>query len=353
MRAGTDFFYDTEWQKQPAFAVYRLPASEQVCVAGLALEAVSQPHEGAAYFVASRFDCFRGSMPYFLPVLNEYFLTLRALQLPFSPAAVTEDHYHAEVYDKACFLANVQTAVEAMRRNEFQKVVLSRPHWVPGPVVKNAALLFQELCAAYPLSFVCMFNHPRLGCWLTASPELLLQLEGNTLHTVSLAGTRVQAEGRADWGLKERTEQQWVTDYIRDVLERNGVKHVLMQGPETLKLGHIEHLRTRFSGEFDPAAGLDGILQALHPTPAVGGMPKDRAAAFIAGHEGYDRQLYSGFFGPVYANGGARLFVQLRTARIYANGTLYFTGAGITADSDPEAEWVETENKKRILAQFL
>lgn len=353
MRADSDFLSSYILQKDRAFVFFRLPGSDTVQVYYLDTPAKNTPPVGKDVFVLSRFDVFRSGSPYFFPVRESFSFPLSAFRLPWSLAALGQDTYSGTPYSKTLFCNNVQRAVDAMNAGLFHKVVLSRPCWQEGVSAKEAGDIFRELSLAYPLSFVCLFSDPELGCWITASPELLLRRQGSTLQTVSLAGTRVHRAEPEAWGAKELAEQQWVTDYIRDVLDINGVYDLVMDGPETLRLGHIEHLRTRFSGKLAPGKDILPVLKTLHPTPAVGGLPKEESAAFIESAEAYDRQLYSGFFGPLYADGRAELFVQLRTARVYTNGILYFTGAGITAGSRPEAEWEETENKYRILARFL
>jgi len=353
MHEDSTFLSDPILQKDQAFVLYRLPGADRLQVNLLDPAAEVVPPAGSGAFAVGRYDCFSRSAPYFFRLLRTYSVSPELFDAGQSLADLGLGTYEGAVYDKTLFCANVERAVQAMERGEFQKVVLSRPKWNAGVSAKKAATLLRELCTAYPSSFVCLFHHPELGCWITATPELLLDRSGNILRTVSLAGTRVSAGKTAAWGSKELAEQQWVTDYIQEVLEHNGVSDLERQGPETLRTGHIEHLRTRFSGRIGNENTFGEVLRALHPTPAVGGVPKEEAADFITANEGYDRQLYSGFSGPVYADGSASLFVQLRTARIYTNGTLYFVGAGITAASNAEAEWEETENKYRILAQFL
>ncbi|MBL0911595.1 MAG: chorismate-binding protein [Bacteroidia bacterium] len=353
MHEDSTFLSGSILQEDQAFVLYHLPGADMLQVSLLAPDATAVPPADAASFAVGRFDCFTQSEPCFFRIRISYSVSPGEFRPEQSLAGLGIGRYEGRDYEKALFCANVNRAVQAMERGEFQKVVLSRPKWKAGVSAKQTGTLLRELCAAYPLSFVCLFHHPQLGCWITATPELLLNRSGDILQTVSLAGTRVSAEGAGAWGSKELAEQQWVTDYIQHVLEDNGVRDLERQGPETLRTGHIEHLRTRFSGRISNKNTFGEVLKALHPTPAVGGVPKERAAAFISGQEGYDRQLYSGFCGPVDADGSASLFVQLRTARIYTNGTLYFVGAGITAASHAEAEWEETENKYRILAQFL
>ena len=90
----------------------------------------------------------------------------------------------------------------------------------------------------------------------------------------------------------------------------------------------------------------------MHPTPAVGGMPKEKAIAFISENEGYDREFYTGFFGPV-SREDYQLFVNLRCAQWTKEAVFLYSGAGITSSSDPTLEWVEILKKMKTLAAVL
>lgn len=95
------------------------------------------------------------------------------------------------------------------------------------------------------------------------------------------------------------------------------------------------------------------MLELLHPTSAVCGMPKNKTKEFIVAKEQYDRELYSGYLGPVNMNNRTNIFVNLRCMQVQENFAILYAGAGITGDSDPEKEWRETEIKMDTLLQFL
>jgi isochorismate synthase len=95
------------------------------------------------------------------------------------------------------------------------------------------------------------------------------------------------------------------------------------------------------------------MLDLLHPTPAVCGMPKEAAESIIEKIEEYDREFYSGYLGPVNIDNNSHLFVNIRTMKIENQQVYAFAGGGITEDSDPEKEWNETEIKlQTILKSF-
>lgn len=177
------------------------------------------------------------------------------------------------------------------------------------------------------------------------------------MQTVSLAGTRPYNEKNSNigaWNSKERLEQEYVTRYIAGVLAHFNVKDVDLQGPYTKKAGNLLHLRTDFtfrSEEIIEKLGL--FLNRLHPTPAVCGMPLHESLELLQGLEKHDREYYAGFLGPVGLNDRLSLFVNLRCMKVLTETLALFVGGGITADSVPEDEWLETEMKAETLLSVI
>lgn len=255
----------------------------------------------------------------------------------------------------------VRQGIEAIRREEFQKVVLSRFAQVALPSGFSATELYRRLCQAYPNAFVALVALPGAGVWITATPELLLSADQRGMfRTVALAGTQLLQPGSrpqdAAWKQKEIEEQAMVSRYIINCFKKIRLREFEEIGPRTVQAGHLLHLRTDFSVDtsatnFPQLAGV--MLELLHPTSAVCGMPKAPSMAFILENEGYDRALYSGWLGPVNLHGETRLFVHLRTMQLLHQHALLYAGAGITADSVPEKEWTETALKMQtVLGQM-
>lgn len=176
---------------------------------------------------------------------------------------------------------------------------------------------------------------------------MLLAENNLTINTVSLAGTLPKNE---EWTSKEIHEQQVVTDYIVDKLKiANDIK---VDGPHTVDAGFFNHLKSYISANVKSYDEVYPILKALHPTPAVCGMPKEEAKQFILKNEGYDRSYYAGFFG--YKSPESSLyFVNLRCAKICKNKVKIYVGGGIMPDSNPEKEWQETELKSKTIGNLL
>jgi isochorismate synthase len=260
--------------------------------------------------------------------------------------------------DEYCQL--VRHALEFIASSGIEKVVVSRRVDVPLPPSFDPVDLFERLSQRYPDAFVSLAAVPGVGTWLGASPELLLAVDRRGLSTMALAGTQAQPPGQllstVQWGPKEQAEQALVSAYVRDFFQRQGIAGVEEIGPHTVAAGNLVHLQTAFRVELpqpDRLALANQVLHELHPTSAVCGMPKDKALAFILAHEGYDRSFYSGFLGPVHVDGQSSLYVNLRCMQLGQNSASLYVGGGVTAGSDPCAEWGETALKAQTLLSVL
>jgi isochorismate synthase len=177
---------------------------------------------------------------------------------------------------------------------------------------------------------------------------------------MALAGTQRRPENQlldeVRWGTKETLEQEMVSIYVRDFFRAAGVAEVKETGPNTIPAGNVLHLQTVFQVELPETERFclaNRVLEELHPTSAVCGMPKHKALAFILSNEGYDRSFYSGFLGPMHIDGASSLYVNLRCMQLREDVASLYVGAGITAESDPAAEWRETELKAETALSVL
>jgi len=154
------------------------------------------------------------------------------------------------------------------------------------------------------------------------------------------------------WGTKEKEEQQFVVDSILE--EFNQItKNITIGDTVTQKAGDLLHLKTPISGELNSAKGLNSLIDLLHPTPAVCGLPKQKAKEFILKNEDYDRKYYTGFLGEVKPKGNSQLFVNLRCMELNENQVSIYIGGGITAHSKPLKEWEETISKSEVMKRIL
>lgn len=254
------------------------------------------------------------------------------------------------------YLKQIGFIVSEICAGKFEKIVPSRVKIVKGKFVDHVPELFKKLCATYPNAFIYIFNAgPHL--WIGATPEPLLKATNGSMHTVSLAGTRPFSEKNLNlgaWNSKERLEQEYVTRYISKVLSKFNLKDVELEGPYVKKAGNLVHLRTDFS--FNSAElknQLGRFLGSLHPTPAVCGMPRKESLQLIKELELHHREYYSGFLGPIGMKDRLALFVNLRCMKVLEDMLALFVGGGITADSVPEEEWLETEIKAETLLSVI
>lgn len=252
---------------------------------------------------------------------------------------------------KTNFESLVTLCVAEIKNGKFDKLVASRTEFVGTD--KSIAEIYTALLHTYPTAFRYCFYHPLTGLWMGATPEQLLKADGTTLHTVALAGTQLyNPDTEAVWETKEKEEQQFVTDYIINRLNSLAEK-VTATAPYTFRAGNIVHIKTDISAILAGDTTLTHVIEKLHPTPAVCGLPKEAARDFLIDNEGYDREYYSGFLGELNRAGKSDLFVNLRSMKMEHNRAQLFIGCGITKDSDPEKEFYETVNKSMTMRKVL
>lgn len=255
------------------------------------------------------------------------------------------------------FIGNVNKAISAMKCAEFQKVVLSKVRVEQFPESFQPEDFFLKLCQKYPHAFVFMMQLPEVGCWMGATPEPLLTIENGSVKTVSLAGTQVATEQETEdyrWSSKEIEEQGIVTNFVEQTLRSLQISNITKNGPENYRAANLIHLKTAFEfPQTDVENRFSDLLEALHPTPSVGGLPKSEARDFILANEQHDRGYYTGFFGPVNINEKSAIFVNLRCLQLFDNNFVLYSGAGITSSSVAEKEWEETDNKMLTLMNVM
>ena len=170
---------------------------------------------------------------------------------------------------------------------------------------------------------------------------------------MSLAGTQLFSNKKVvHWGSKERTEQQYVTDYIAQILGAE-LGALAVSEPYTIQAGSLVHLRTDLKATVKDDTDVLDLVQRLHPTPAVCGVPKEEALNFIVANEGYDREFYTGYLGELKGFTNCDLYVNLRCVKIDDSKASIFVGGGITSDSNPEDEWFETVEKSKVIKKAL
>lgn len=263
--------------------------------------------------------------------------------------------------DRAAWDRIVGMYAGAVGRGRLDKVVLARREGFIAATDIDVTTALRHLAASAPECTI--FAFARGGTtFLGASPERLVRTTGRSFETVAIAGSA--ARGRdadedaelAAWLLaneKEREEHSVVVDTLRANLEPVVETLQVPDAPAILRLRHVQHLVTPISGRLLDEAGLLALAERLHPTPAVGGSPRDMAIDLIAEHEGFDRGWYAGPIGWLGADGDGELMVALRCGLVAGAEAVLFAGCGIVADSDPDREWQESRLKLRTMAAAL
>ena len=215
----------------------------------------------------------------------------------------------------------------------------------------NPIALFEKACESYPRVMVALVFTPQSGLWLTATPEVLLAGGDGQWQTMALAGTLAYKDDLR-WSDKNIQEQRYVATYIVKQLERF-TSDFTEEGPYTVRAGHLAHLRSDFRFTLYNNTRVGELLQALHPTPAVCGLPKEAAFEFIQQYEHHRRSYYSGFMGPLAIDQSTHLFFTLRCMQIFRNAYRLYAGGGLLKDSVEEQEWLETETKLDTMRRIV
>lgn len=259
-----------------------------------------------------------------------------------------------------------------LRDGTFSKIVLARCSQVTATEHLPALTLFARACRKYPRMFVALFSTKRCGTWLVATPEILVRGNGRDMQTMALAGT-MRLSGRElgfdmegshigqndiHWSTKNIKEQRYVETYITECIEHYA-DDFTVEGPYTARAGDLVHLRSDIRFRLGDTTHIGDLLNTLHPTPAVCGMPKEATRDFIMHNESAPRDYYSGFAGMLDPDGDTALFVTLRCMKMedvaapddcVAACRLY-AGGGLLKDSTEQAEWDETEAKMNTMRQ--
>ena len=360
---------ETQYSNQLPFVVYSRPINS---VIKCWLQKDNTLHKTETFsesgFVFAPFDFKDESIVFLEAECEHYSLEVNQIEIDDKVSdatiAVTNKNAHIELVSKG---------IEAIKDGEFKKVVLSRCE-AKSLQNNNPISIFKTLYNTYKNAMVYCWYHPKVGLWLGATPELLFKVEGKQLTTISLAGTQsFNKDVEALWTNKEVEEQKIVTDYIINKIEPY-TKQINVSDVETIRAGNLLHLKSRITSLIDSSASLKSIIEALHPTPAVCGFPKQDAKDFILQNEGYNREYYTGFLGELnlkqsktrntnrrnvennaYAvvKAQSNFYVNLRCVQLLKSKAVIYVGGGITKDSNPENEWEETVNKTKTIGNVL
>lgn len=267
-----------------------------------------------------------------------------------------ESHPHVTEY-----ASSVATAIDAIRGGALEKVVLARSVIVNSSEPVAILRVFRQLVAQYPQCYTFAWKSGD-AVFMGASPELLADVRGTALHSNPLAGSIKRGEGKGtDTALgesllnsaKDKEEHRLVVDDLATRLAPLVDELSVPQAPSLKKMASVQHLSTEISGTLANGLGVMDVVRAVHPTPAVGGVERDDAISFIDRTEQIDRGWYTGGIGWMNSAGDGAIAIGLRCGLVRGGLTQLFAGAGIVADSQPEAELTETRLKLKPLLNLL
>lgn len=261
--------------------------------------------------------------------------------------------------DKKSYINGAKAIINDLHsggKTVYSKVIVAERNCNPIAV----ALQYHNV---HPHTFRYICFTREYGLWFGCTPELVIDASDDKIRTMALAGTRRNRCGNSDgnWDNKNVNEHAFVVEHICNVFQRHGLK-VRIGEAENLRFGQIEHLMHIIEGERGEREEREErgvefsykeLLDELTPTPAICGAPKEQALRHIAKYEGHKRFLYGGEIG--IENENKRIyFANLRCACYLGDGKYaLYVGGGLTAESDAETEWEETESKAASLLKIL
>jgi isochorismate synthase len=323
------------------FLIHRFPGEKLKTYVGEWFLCAINDLPEEVFFVSdfSKNNCF-----YFLPSCDSEFSSSKVTEL----LNLYEDSKR-NVIDKNTYISILEEFKSSFVNYGVEKAIFSRV--IPCDISESIDWMFfiNNLSVAYPKTCVYLLGSEKFGVWSGATPEVLLSGGEASLSTMALAGTKWKEED--EWTDKEFHEQGLVKDYVYSILNEYNLKHLNVRPLETVSAGPVYHLCNYFNFELDKEYW-NSLIDKLHPTPAVAGLPLDNALKLIDKFETHQRFFYTGLIGYKGAN-EIKIYVNLRCMEVFMDKVLLYVGGGITQGSFPESEWDETENKARTLIQIL
>lgn len=256
----------------------------------------------------------------------------------------------------------VEKARGMIRKREFEKIVLARSLTVESKTRPSFTQLTHQLRQKYPECFNFMVQTDTDTAFIGATPERLASFRNGIFMTDGLAGSTSRGQSALEDAAlaqnllqshKDRSEHDFVIRAINENLKRFSYRVEHPRVPGIKKLKNVQHLFTPISASIREGVQIHELISEMHPTPAVGGFPRDEAVAYIHELEQIDRGWYAAPVGWFNLNGCGEFAVAIRSALLHGNKATLYAGCGIVADSDPDREWNETLLKFRPMLDSL
>jgi len=324
---------------QQQFIAYSLPGSTEYLLG--TIRKMSPLHSGADIrdfdFVIAPFD--KENQAGYLVDFSSIAFSPKFSCLPYNTTKTYSSS--REAYNKGFRIIQ-----DEISQQQVAKVVLSRQcfHHMEVTQVYD---IFIALKNKYSSAFTYVIHTEQTGTWVGASPEIVLKNKGNTLLTRAIAGTK-STGNKQPWSPKEIEEHRFIETFYKEVLEKRGLPYKLSDS-HTIAAGNVSHICSDIT--LDNSDNLIDLAAVIHPSPALSGFPKCAAMKLIDVVEPHKRTLYGGYLGPLKPN--LQWFANIRCMEIFKNGLLLHVGGGITARSQLESEWEETELKSETLLSVI
>ncbi len=280
-----------------------------------------------------------------------------ALQAQPEPKVVSRTELAPDHYAQA-----VEAALAEIRSGAYEKIVLARGVELKADKAWQPLNALNRLRERFSGCFTFSYGGGQAGSFMGATPERLLQIRDGHLLTEAIAGSAPRGatageDAKYARGLLESVKDQHEHAYVRDSIIRRlanlGVEAKAEAAPRLLPLANVQHLRTPIKAEVGETVHLLDMLSDMHPTPAVGGTPREAAVPRIKDLERIDRGLYAGVVGWFNHLNEGEMVVSIRSALIEGDSARLYAGAGIVEGSDPDKEMRETEMKLHALLDVL
>ncbi|PKC54748.1 Isochorismate synthase [Rhizophagus irregularis] len=266
-----------------------------------------------------------------------------------------------EERNKVEYLNSVQKVANLIKNKEAQKVVFVRALSLQFKDKVTSPQVLSQIINEQPESY--LFGLEREGLlFFGASPERLVKVNNGKAYSSCIAGSIKRGKtAEEDFALgqsllndaKNLGEHQYVVEMIKDTFAKNCIHYTVPKNPRLLKIRHIQHLYTPVEGQLNDNANILQLVKDLHPTPALGGVPRQQALSIIRQVEPMNRGLYAAPLGWIDAEGNGEFAVAIRSGALIENSAILYAGGGIVAESEPISEYEETLVKFRSMLRVL
>jgi len=262
---------------------------------------------------------------------------------------------------KEDYLQTISNVTSLIKANEAGKVVIARSLEMEFEETVTSPQVLSHVVNEQPESYLFGLEHEDL-LFFGASPERLVKVDNGLAFSSCVAGSIKRgktAEEDKQLGesllndAKNLGEHQYVVEMIADTFAKNCIQYKVPKRPQLLKIRDIQHLYTPVEGKLSQEATILQLVKLLHPTPALGGVPRQEALAVIRENETMNRGLYAAPLGWIDAEGNGEFAVAIRSAALKENKAYLYAGGGIVADSEPISEYEETLVKFRPMLRAL